>query len=174
MSLSSHQKVVGDSQVWLTPKWILKPLGSFDLDPCSAPLPRPWNTANVHFDRTQGCDGLAMNWAGRVWLNPPFDQYIAPKWMERMVRHGNGIALLAARTETKMFFKYVWEEASSILFLNRRPYFHYPDGTRAKSNSGAPIALIGYGERNDRILEAAKELGKFIPLAKVDATKEGE
>ena len=46
--IGSHQKSIGDNQVWLTPKFILDALGPFDLDPCAAPEPRPWNTAAKH------------------------------------------------------------------------------------------------------------------------------
>jgi len=162
VSLSSHQKTVGISQVWLTPPEILKPLGAFDLDPCAAPDPRPWPTAEKHIALPD--DGLAACWKGcRVWLNPPFNRYEAPKWMRRMAEHGNGIALIAARTETEMFFDNVWDGATSILFVKKRPHFHYPDGRRAKANSGAPIVLISYGQNNDAILEKSG-LGKWIPL----------
>ena len=65
-----------------------------------------------------------------------------------MASHGNGIALIPARTETKMFFSSVWGKASGILFLKGRPHFHYVDGTRAPFNSGAPICLIAYGADN--------------------------
>jgi hypothetical protein len=170
VSLSSHQATVGKSQTWITPKWILEPLGAFDLDPCAAPDPRPWPTATTHYDHSKGHDGLAMKWEGRVWLNPPFNRYTAPHWLRKMAEHGNGIALIAARTETKAFFESVWNKASSILFLDRRPHFHYADGRRAKANSGAPIVLIGYGQHNDNILEQSG-LGKWLKLATPDQPK---
>jgi hypothetical protein len=105
-----------------------------------------------------------MRWEGRVWLNPPFNRYTAPQWLRKMAAHGNGIALIAARTETKAFFESVWGKATSILFLDKRPHFHYADGTKAKANSGAPIVLIGYGEYNDETLMRSG-LGKWLPIA---------
>jgi hypothetical protein len=161
MSLSSHQKTEGDTDVWLTPQDILAPLGQFNTDPCAAPSPRPWNTAISHIELPE--NGLEVAWVGRVWLNPPFNRYEAPKWMKRMADHNNGIALIAARTETKMFREYVWGRASSICFLYKRPHFHYPDGGRAKANSGAPIVLIAYGHDNDVILKNCG-LGKWLPI----------
>lgn len=62
--MKQHQKPIGNSQTWLTPKWILEPLGAFDLDPCAAPSPRPWDTAANHIELPT--DGLASGWAGRV------------------------------------------------------------------------------------------------------------
>jgi hypothetical protein len=60
MTLGSHQKTVGDSQNWITPKWIIGPLGPFDLDPAGAD-PRPWDCAN----RTLTQNGLSVPWQGR-------------------------------------------------------------------------------------------------------------
>lgn len=140
-SLSGHQSAHMKNDEWLTPPEILKPLGQFDLDPC-APVIRPWPTAARHF--TKDDDGLSKAWAGRIWLNPPFGSQ-ATAWLKRMAEHGNGIALIAARTETKMFFDHVWGRASGVLFVRGRPHFHYVDGRRAAFNSGAPICLIAYG-----------------------------
>lgn len=161
MSLSSHQRTEGKSDVWITPQWILKPLGQFNTDPCAAPSPRPWDTALSHIELPE--DGLSAIWVGRVWLNPPFNRYQAPKWLKKMAEHNNGIVLVAARTETKMFFDHVWTGASSILFVKKRPHFHYPDGRKAKANSGAPIVLIAYGSYNDEVLKNCG-LGKWLSI----------
>jgi len=142
MSLSSHQSACMKNDEWLTPPEILHPLGPFDLDPC-APEERPWDTATKHYFES----GLEGPWDGRVWLNPPFGRE-AIKWLRKLVQHGNGIALLPARTETRMFYETVWNVADAVCFLKGRPHFHYVDGTRAKANSGAPICLIAYGQRN--------------------------
>lgn len=144
---------------WLTPKWILEPLGRFDLDPC-APAVQPWATAARTF--TKSDDGLAQPWAGRVWLNPPFGRH-AITWLRKLAIHGDGIALVPARTETRMFNEVVWPLSHGILFLNRRPHFHYVDGTRASANSGAPICLIGFGQANADVLKTCG-LGQFFSL----------
>jgi hypothetical protein len=139
VTLGSHQKTVGETQTWITPKWIIDALGPFDLDPCSAD-PQPWPCA----ERAYTCGGLDWKWDGRVWLNPPFDRYEVGKWIRRLADHGNGTALLHARTEAE-WFEPVWEKARAILFLADRLYFHYPDGRRAEANSGAPACLIAFG-----------------------------
>ncbi len=160
MGMSSHQPNNSKTTEWLTPPEILNALGPFDLDPC-APVNRPWDMARHHF--TINDDGLSARWFGRVWLNPPFNRYEAPKWLKRMAEHRNGIALIPARTETRMFFDYVWGAASAVLFMRGRPHFHRVDGTRAKANSGAPIALVAYGEVNSLTLYEAG-LGKYLDL----------
>ena len=148
MSLSGHQSARMKNDEWLTPPNILVRLGEFDLDPC-APIDRPWPTANKHY--TVIDDGLSKPWTGRVWLNPPFGTQ-AGSWLAKMRRHGNGIALIPARTETRMYFDNVWDYAHAVCFIKGRPHFHYVDGTRAKFNSGAPIALVAYGEYNLKVL----------------------
>ena len=141
---------------WLTPPEILAELGEFDLDPC-APKVRPWDTAKEHYFEL----GLMKPWHGRVWLNPPYGNE-TKHWLNRLVEHGNGIALIMARTETKTFFSCVWEKADAFLFIKGRLCFHYVDGTRAKANCGAPSVLVAYGENNVKILENCNIKGKFI------------
>jgi hypothetical protein len=160
MSLSSHQSSRMKNDEWLTPPEILRALGEFDLDPCApAPERRPWQTAKQHFH--QALDGLAQPWHGRVWLNPPFGREVV-KWLRKLVQHGNGIALVPARTETAMFYETVWGVADAVCFIKGRPHFHYVTGERAKANSGAPIALIAYGRHNAEALAAAR-LGVVVP-----------
>lgn len=156
MSLSSHQKNGGHDE-WLTPPGMVSALGPFDLDPCS-PVVRPWDTAKKHFHLHD--DGLSQEWEGRVWLNPPFGRE-AVKWMRKMVQHGNGIALIPARTETAMFYECVWNVAQAVCFVKGRPHFHYVDGRRGVSNSGAPICLVAYGKDNVFSLNRAG-LGKVV------------
>lgn len=159
MSLSAHQSPNMGSDEWLTPPEILASLGSFDLDPCS-PINRPWPTAAEHFHIND--DGLAQEWVGRVWCNPPFGRE-AIKWMRRMAKHGNGIALIPARTETEMFYETVWGAADAVLFIKGRPHFHRVDGSRAAFNSGAPICLVAYGMQNVAALSASG-LGVVLPV----------
>lgn len=155
MSLSAHQSARMKTDEWLTPPEILRALGAFDLDPC-APVVRPWETASRHY--TVADDGLNKPRepkSTRVWLNPPFGRE-AVKWLRKMRDHGNGIALIPARTETVMFYECVWGIADGVLFLKGRPHFHYVDGRRADFNSGAPIVLVAYGPNN---LKALKQSG---------------
>jgi hypothetical protein len=150
------------SDEWLTPPTLLSALERFDLDPCAPVLERrPWSIADRHF--TIEDDGLALQWHGRVWLNPPYGREAAA-WLRRLADHGNGIALIFARTETEMFFEQVWARAHALLFLRGRLHFHYVDGTRATANGGAPSVLIAYGQENAEILKRAAIPGAFVPL----------
>jgi hypothetical protein len=140
MTLGSHQKSIGDSQNWITPRWIIDAIGPFDLDPCAAD-PRPWNCAQVNWV----IRGLERQWIGFVFLNPPFARYEVGAWIARLAEHGHGIALLHARTEAA-WFEPIWQRAAAILFMADRIHFYRPDGTREAGNSGAPPILAAFGD----------------------------
>jgi hypothetical protein len=148
MTLGSHQRCVGKSQVHLTPKWLIDALGPFDLDPCAAD-PRPWDCAKVNYTEND----YSSDWRGMVWLNPPFNRYEVGDWVKKLAAHGNGIALLHARTEAA-WFRPIWECASLILFLSKRIKFCREDGTEQPANSGAPPVLAAFGN------EARLRLGR--------------
>jgi len=158
--IGSHQSANMKKDEWLTPPEIIKALGEFTLDPC-APIVRPWEMANKHL--TTEDDGLKQPWEGRVWCNPPYGLEAA-KWLNKLSEHGNGIALIFARTETKMFFEYVWKRATAVLFIEGRLYFHHVDGSKARANAGAPSVLIAYGDNNAETLKNCAIKGKFIAL----------
>ncbi|PPB13193.1 adenine methyltransferase [Brevibacillus laterosporus] len=161
--MGGHQSTKMIKDEWLTPPDILATLGEFYLDPCS-PVDRPWDTAKIHYNISD--NGLSKGWFGRVWLNPPYGRK-ASDWLKKMVSHGNGIALIFARTETEMFFEHVWEKADALLFFRGRLYFHHVNGERAENNAGAPSVLIAYGLENVKYLEQIKHLGQFIRLSKL-------
>lgn len=167
--IGGHQRAYeGSSDVWLTPPEIIKALGPFDLDPCAAPEPRPWPTADRHYVEAE--DGLSLPWNGRVWCNPPYGPRAA-LWLAKLADHGRGTALVFARTETAAWHAHVWPRASGILFLAGRLHFHHPDGQRAAFNGGAPSALIAYGSDDLAKLEASGIAGALVRL---DAGRSGQ
>jgi hypothetical protein len=166
--MSGHHSRISLKDEWLTPPSIIEALGPFDIDPC-APLTseRPWPTATEHY--TIEDDGLdpALPWIGRVWLNPPYGDATGD-WLRRLADHGNGIALIFARTETEAFFETVWERADALVFLRGRLHFHHLNGDRAEQNAGAPSVLVAYGYPNALRLWTAVDTGvlpgRFVQL----------
>lgn len=140
-AIGSHHCAVMASDTWLTPPEIVRGLGSFDLDPCCPP-DMPWRTAARMLTRAD--NGLRAPWAGRVWLNPPYSRQ-AVTWLRRLASHGEGTALVFARTETSWFVECVWQRASAVFFLHGRVNFHLADGRRSAANAGAPSVLVAYG-----------------------------
>lgn len=158
--MGGHQSANMGNDEWLTPPELLQNLGEFDLDPCSPGSRRPWDTAATHYSLEDG-DGLLKEWSGRVWLNPPYGKEAAT-WLNKLAQHGNGIALIFARTETEMFFSHVWDKADALLFLRGRLYFHHVDGTKAAANAGAPSVLVAYGQNNVEMLQNVSHLGRLV------------
>lgn len=159
------------SEDWLTPPDIIIELarelgGEFDLDPACPPA-MPWRTARRMICRPE--DGLSAEWGGgnvRVWLNPPYGLETA-RWIARLAAHGNGVALVFARTDTRWWHESVFGRASALLFLRGRLRFRRPDG-REEQAAPAPSALVAYGSECAAALRrCAKKLdGAFVELEK--------
>lgn len=94
-----------ESPEWYTPAHIVqavvKVLGAIDLDPCADPDRRI--PAAAHF--TTEDDGLARDWHGRVYMNPPYGREIVT-WIDKLAdeyltgRVTEAIALVPARVDT--------------------------------------------------------------------------
>ena len=148
---------------WLTPPYIVKALGKFTLDPCT-PIDRPWDTAQHHYNSLN--DGLSQPWKGRVWCNPPYGRDTF-KWLNKLANHGNGTALIFARTETIGFHKEIWNKAHSIFFFKGRLKFHFVSGEQG-GTANAPSCLVSYSEYDtEQIIKAwyTKEIkGRLVVL----------
>lgn len=161
----------GQTNIWLTPKWLTDALGAFDLDPCAAPEPRPWDIASTHYDITRGQDGLLLPWNGRVFCNPPYGPHTGT-WMRRCAAHakngGSSIGLIFARTETEDWQDVVIPQSSGILFLRGRVRFcdrngNEPRNAKGQKNSpGAPSALVAFGDAEAELLKQCSLRGQFM------------
>jgi hypothetical protein len=134
----------GATNTWFTPKKIIDALGDFDLDPCTQ-TSRPFDTAKVHYCEDYGMNGLKLHWFGRVWLNPPYGKR-TKFWLDKLARHGDGIALVFARTETT-WAQDILNRATAVNFLAGRLCFIKEDGT-VSTNAGTGSMLIAFGARN--------------------------
>lgn len=155
----TFEKAKNTTIEWLTPPELVKMLGEFDLDPCT-PISPPFVHATSNFNLNH--DGLTKEWFGRVYMNPPYGRGME-KWIEKLKIHGNGIALIFARTETKCFFNHIWEDADAILFVKGRIKFYNLQG-KQMGTPGAPSIFIAYGNENAIALKNAGIAGKFIKL----------
>lgn len=153
----AHERTTGKED-WLTPPYVLKVLGAFDIDPCS-PSPRPWDTARTHFCFAD--NGLSKDWNGRVWMNPPYGNQ-TELWMKKLAMHGNGIALIFARTETHSFFPWVWDFADGLFWLKGRLRFFTKEGVEG-GTAGSPSVLIAYGGGNADCLRKCGLSGHYQP-----------
>ena len=150
----------GNTSDWLTPPTVIAALGQFDLDPCAHPE-QFYQTADHMI--APPANGLDAEWNGRVWLNPPYGSELRA-WISRLAEHGDGIALVPARTEVESWFwPFIWERADAILFLRGRLWFLKPDGTTS-GNAGHGSVLAAYGRRNVESLKESGLRGKLVRL----------
>lgn len=141
--MSEHESCVGASDDWYTPIHIFEALGvEFDLDPCSPGLDH-WVPAKRVISLPE-C-GLSASWDGIVWMNPPFGGRNGQvPWLEKFIKHGSGIALVAARTSSGWFHDHI-PGADAILFPRGKTKFVRPDGSIGGS-PGTGVVLISMGE----------------------------
>lgn len=148
----THESTANESKEWYTPATIFEALGiEFDLDPCSpGKAICPWVPTKKTISLPD--NGLTAAWEGKVWMNPPYGQD-TPAWMQRLQQHGNGIALVFARTDTKWFHDYV-VHADAICFIKGRVQFvpaimatAYAQGQKVQTGGcGAASMLVAYGQ----------------------------
>lgn len=139
----SHESPVGATVEWYTPPEFFERLGgvTFDLDPASPESgPLPWVPAERFYSPRE--DGLAQPWTGSVWLNPPYGPS-GVAFIRKMVAHGDGLLLIPARTETRIF-QYAAAHASLVVFLRDRLHFIRQDGYQ--SRSGFASVLMAFDE----------------------------
>lgn len=117
-------------------------------------------------------DGLKQEWKGRVWLNPPYSRPLIECFVKRMAEHGNGIALLFNRCDSKMFQDVIFEKATAMKFLRNRIRFFRPDGTRGDS-PGCGSILIAFGENNAEILRNCDIAGKYVRINQSKTNQKG-
>ncbi len=149
---------VVDGDTWLTPRFILSELGEFDLDPCAATQNVGWVGARRALTQHGLDDDTA--WIGRVFMNPPFSN-TAP-WLRRHCQHGDGISLVPASVESRVWREVVWPRARAILLLHGRTRFCNPDGS---STSGRPlrsVTLIAWSEADAAVLERSTLAGVLL------------
>lgn len=140
----THELHDGLSVEWYTPPEIFEALGlRFDLDPCSPPGGLPWVPADRFLSAAD--DGLHSPWEGRVWMNPPYGRGVTHKWMRRLAAHGDGVALIFARTETS-WWQEVVPSADAVCFIAGRLSFIPGDDRPERDAAAAPSALIAFGD----------------------------
>lgn len=156
MDVSFQRSTASDE--WYTPPYIIEALGEFDLDPCAA---HGWITAKSHLYKED--DGLSKEWYGRVWLNPPYSRKLVCAFIEKIARHGNGIALIFNRMDIALWHEIIFPTANSMLILKGRLKFYSSDGSQGDS-AGCGSVLVAWGKENSLALQNSGLSGKYINL----------
>ena len=124
-----------------TPPHIFEALKlEFDLDVCGPVGGLSWIPAKRTFSIED--DGLAQQWYGRVWMNPP---YSAPKeWVAKWLAHKNG--LMIAPLSKSNWFADLWNSEAVVMNMSVRHKFVKPDGSNY--SMAFPAGLWAIGETN--------------------------
>ncbi len=107
---------------WATPQAFFDEYNrqyNFDLDVCATP-----ENAKCARYFTLEQDGLAQEWHGRCWMNPPYGRAIG-KWVRKAYEAAQGgatvVCLLPSRTDTAWWHDYCLKGA--VRFVRGRLYF---------------------------------------------------
>lgn len=145
----THESVVNESIEWYTPPEIFEALDlTFDLDPCSPGEGKSFVPAKRHYTIVD--DGLVSPWEGTVFMNPPYGN-ATQIWMKKFVEHGDGIALVFARTDVKWFQDNA-NEFDAVCFVSGRIRFYKGSIDQRGGTPGAGSMLIALGETSKNAL----------------------
>ena len=147
---------------WYTPAEYIeaarKAMGSIDTDPASNDIANKIVKAEKYY--TVETNGLAHDWTGNVWMNPPYSSDLISKFVEKLkeqrVNYNQAIILVNNATETQWFYEIV-KIASAVCFPKSRVKFYMPDG-----KTGAPLqgqAVLYVGDNYEKFISAFGGIG---------------
>jgi len=156
----SHNSVENE---WYTPSKYIESaravMGSIDLDPASCELAQETVRAGQYF--TIEDNGLAKEWHGNVWLNPPYSKesigLFAEKLVEESANFNQAIVLVNNATDTNWFHQ-IGKVASAMCFVRGRIKFNDKSGKPANS----PVqgqAFIYIGGEVEKFSQVFSEFG---------------
>ncbi|MFA7386055.1 MAG: DNA N-6-adenine-methyltransferase [Thiohalobacteraceae bacterium] len=165
-----------ESPEWYTPADIIErvvtAMTGIDLDPCSNSHETPHVPAAMHY--TKEDDGLAQEWEGKTFLNPPYGREIA-QWVEKLVsehkagRVTQAIALVPARTDTAWFAAM---RDFPRCFITGRLTFIKPDEGEADP-APFPSCAIYIGDEIDRFAAAFADIGDIYVRYQAPKAEDG-
>lgn len=149
---------------WYTPAVYIEAareaMGSIDTDPASCEHANKTVRAGVYYSIDD--DGLAQEWRGNVWMNPPYSGGLVAKFAEKLneqVEAGNAtsaVVLVNNATETQ-WFAAMCKHASAIIFPTGRIRF-----LSVRGEEGTPLqgqAFIYAGNYPDKFLRCFARFG---------------
>jgi phage N-6-adenine-methyltransferase len=135
---------------WCTPPKYIElaraVLGDIDLDPATNAQAQEIIRATRYF--TKADNGLAHEWHGRTWLNPPYETKLIAKFVKKLCAERKAGRVTAAIMLTHNYTETRWFQeadgiADAICLYRRRIRFFKPDGTLAKPTQGQVFFYFG-------------------------------
>lgn len=149
----------GDNE-WYTPSEYIEAaravMGSIDLDPASNDYANQTVKAGEYY--TEDDDGLAHEWFGNIWMNPPYSAKLIKPFIDKLIASNfeQAVVLVNNATDTA-WFRQLTERASAIVFTTGRIRFQKFDGA-----VGAPLqgqAFIYCGSNADKFMDVFSKYG---------------
>lgn len=163
-----HVSFNAGNNEWYTPPEYIEAgrlvMGQIDLDPASSEIANQIVKASCYF--TTESDGLAREWAGRVWMNPPYAAELIGKFSDKLIEHftdgdvTEAIVLVNNATETA-WFQAMLGQSSAVCFVKRRVKFLNPEGNPV----GAPLqgqALLYLGDKPGTFADYFRQFGAIL------------
>lgn len=153
---------------WYTPAQYLdaarRVMGGIDLDPASSDRANQHVRATRHY--TVRDNGLAQDWFGRVWLNPPYAMPYIKSFVGRMVNAwelgeiNQGILLTNSATDTAWYVRAYGACSIACHTAGRIRFLEARDGQLIER----PAPMMGqvffyFGLHTDRFAEVFREFG---------------
>lgn len=158
--------VASTENEWYTPARYLdaarKVLGGIDLDPASSPSANETVQAARIF--TSADDGLAQEWKGRVWLNPPYGdlpgKFVA-KLVDEFMRCNvqAAVALVNSHCTDTGWFQPLWGQ--TLCFTDHR--IDFGSAGRDKTSTSTHGSVFAYfGPDQGAFADAFSEFGAIV------------
>lgn len=152
---------------WYTPAHYIESarmvLGEIDLDPASSGYANRVVQAAQIF--TAHDDGLAQEWTGRVWLNPPYKMPAVKRFCEKLLEHVSDGGVTAAIILTNNATDTSWWHqltamADCVCFPRGRISFYNHEGEHSSPTNGQNFHYFGPGV--DAFRDVFSDIGRCM------------
>jgi len=153
---------------WYTPPEYIEAahgvMGQIDLDPASSDLANKTVRAATYY--TVENNGLFFDWAGCVWMNPPYSSDSIGSFCKKLAEHvqegdvTEACVLVNNATETG-WFNTILDIASAVCLIKGRVKFIDTDG----NPSGAPLQgqiVLYIGESTEQFASEFSKFGRIL------------